>query len=193
MVKKEQESKILSEDELSYIIMESKLSIDMISERIYEEIIRESRTQNGLTNKDLFMAKVTDYYYKSIELLKSGDFLHSFIVILGIYELQLMELPDINKQYINDISLEYLDLYTYKVLNRDLSIKDKQILIELLLSEYDKYELDNIFDFEDFIRMLKGVIVDKDITVYFLKNIKSKVLYKLEKNDYIISLKNKVF
>ena len=184
--------KFLNEDELFDVMMQSQLSIDMISEGIYEDVRKQLKYNNVLTSEELLLGRVSIYYDKSIELLKVGEFLHSFTVILGIYELRLMELPNISKDYLDTISFEYLDLYTYKVMNRDLSIIDKQILIELLLNEYDKYESDNIFDFEHFIRMLESIIVGKDIIAYFIKNIENRLFYKLENNDYIVALKNKI-
>ena len=188
----EKNIRFLSEDELFDVMMENQLSIDMISEGIYEDVRRQLRYENRLTNEELLLARVATYYHKSIELLKVGEFLHSFTVILGIYELRLMELPDIDKNYLDDISLEYFYLYTDKIRDKNLSIKDKQILIELLLNEYDEYESDNIFDFEHFIQILESVIVGKDITAYFIENIENKILYKLEKNDYIVALKDEL-
>ncbi len=185
--------KFMTEDELFDTMIQSRLSVDMISDGIYEDLRKQLKYENVLTNEELLMARVEIYFSKSIQLLKVGEFLHSFTVIMGIYEIRLMEFPGIKRDYLDTMPLEYLERYAFKLKNRALSLQDKQILIELLLSEYDKYEEDKIFDFKHFKTMLENVIIGKDITIYLLKTIEGKILYKLEKDDYIIALKNRIF
>ena len=183
----------MTEDELFDTMIQSRLSVDMISDGIYEDLRKQLKYENVLTNEELLMARVEIYFSKSIQLLKVGEFLHSFTVIMGIYEIRLMEFPGIKRDYLDTMPLEYLERYAFKLKNRALSLQDKQILLELLLSEYDKYEEDKIFDFKHFKKMLENVIIGKDITIYLLETIEGKNLYKLEKDDYIIALKNRIF
>ena len=184
--------KFLSEDDLFEVMIKNKLSIDMISEGIYDDISKQLNYNNVSKNEQLLLARVRIYYDKAIELLKFKEFLHSFTVILGIYELRLMELPNIREDYRHSISLKFLDSYTSKIRDKNLSIKEKQILIELILNEYKEYESEDFFNFEHFRSILESVIDSKDITAYFIKNIENKSLYKLEKNDYIVALKEEL-
>lgn len=185
-------NRMMTEDEIFDLILESRFSVDVISEHLYGEVREQLKYVNRLTNEQILMTRIMNYGEESIEFLKTGDILHSFTVMLGIYELILMELAEFEEGVVRPLVLDSLENYTFELKNREISVHNRQILLELLLMEYEKYEYDNIFDFKDFRKILQNIVIGRDMTLFFIRTIEKKYLYKLENDEYILMLKEKI-
>ncbi len=86
----------------------------MISEGIYNNIVRLYNNSKALSYEELLTKRVATYLEKSKHFLQVGETLHSFIVILGIYELILMDILDIRKSHIESLALDCLAIIVSK-------------------------------------------------------------------------------
>jgi len=134
--------------------------------------------------EDLF----NPYIQKSLDYLDKGNYLDAFRVILAIYELQMLEVPDVeddNYYVFGDDIISYIevaisdcfDSFNDSIENKVVSTEMVKLLINLLFERYLNNEEYNLYNFNDFI---KAIVNEKSKAQYLLDTINNHNLNSYE-------------
>ena len=129
--------------------------------------------ENEELGDDLLTAIFNPYTVKAIDFLHKGNYLDAFRIILAIYELRLIETPEIdddNYFVFNDDMESYIDGFVFSSLaqlndeleKKVISVEMVQLLQELFFERYVKSEQDDeyeiVYNISHFKRFFEQVI-----------------------------------
>lgn len=125
------------------------------------------------------------YFSESAEYLQKGNMIDAFRVLLAIYELTIVPMPDIEddycifdgglEDYISDVALDYCDKFSENIKAIVLSYDSKKALIDLLMHRY--FLSEESYHLSAFESILETLIDQKDIANYLFSLIEKYSLY----------------
>lgn len=175
------------------------INIEEIRDEIWQEISEidvESHMESaccdyyyddGGEGEELLDVTFSPYEERVNEFVRKGDTLNAFRIILAIYELILIEAPDVYddnyfvfgdeiESYIETACLSAIGDFKSTLENKVLSEEVVHLMITLLFSEIQKYQ--NLSDNEDanyniyhFQYLLEAIIEKPESAKYLLKNL----------------------
>jgi len=187
------------------------INIEEIRDKIWQEIseidvdshiecgYHEYYSDDGAVGEELLDAIFSPYEERVHEFVRKGDTLNAFRIILAIYELILIEAPEVYddnyfvfgeeiESYIETACLSAIGNFKSTLENRVLSEEVVHLMITLLFSEIQKYQ--NLSDDEEanyniyhFQYLLEGIIEKPKNTKYLLEILEKHPMYNQE---YII-------
>lgn len=144
---------------------------------------------------DILEEILDPYFNDAAEYLRKGNVVDAFRVLLAIYELSIVSMPDIEDDYcifddgldnlVSDTSLGYCDKFSEDIKAIVLSYDSKKVLIDLLMHRYFLFE--ESYHLSAFESILEVVINQKDIANYLLSLIQK---YSLHTSDTSLMLLN---
>ena len=135
---------------------------------------------------------------RALSFVDKGNYLDAFRSILAIYELKLVETPDIEddeyfvfgeniESYIEDYISSSMVSFNSKMEHKVLSVEMVNLLITLFFERYLKYENDEeCYDIAEFNLFFKHIIDKPENAKYLLKKLKEFKLDKFEDSANII-------
>jgi len=187
------------------------INIEEIRDEIWQEISEidvESHMESacydyyyddGGEGEELLDAIFSPYEERVNEFVRKGDTLNAFRIILAIYELILIEAPDVYddnyfvfgdeiESYIETACLSAIGDFKSTLENKVLSEEVVHLMITLLFSEIQKYQ--NLCDNEDanyniyhFQYLLEAIIEKPESAKYLLKNLDK---HPMNNQEYIM-------
>jgi len=127
------------------------------------------------------------YFDTVLVYLNKEEYLNAFHSILAIYEITVVELPDIEddyyifgdaiEDYIQDIVSNYLNTFTKALSSKDIPTEIIKLFIELFFKRYLKYKAYYLYNFDNLFEVL---IQQSNTATYLLHKLEEYNLYSAE-------------
>ena len=174
----------------------SEIDVDSYMECSYHEYYYDD---DGATGEELLEDIFSPYIEKVSEFVRKGDTLNAFRIILAIYEVILIEAPEVYddnyfvfgdeiESYIETACLSVINDFKATLEDKVLSTELVHLIITLLFEEIQKYQ--NISEKEEanyniyhFQYLLETIIEKPESAKYLLKNLDK---HSMNNQEYII-------
>ncbi|MBU1667765.1 hypothetical protein KKC13_05050 [bacterium] len=186
------------------------VDIEDIRTRIYNELVEIDVADkfegeghyhdyyDEMDGDELIEEVITPYYNEVIEYINKGNSLDAFRQILAIYELSIIDIPEIPDDYCvfgDGFALAiyyFVSVYPNKLSDQltkvVLSLDNKKILIALLFEKYKNVE--HKYNLNHFQSLLIYLIDDSEMAHYFLNILEEKGLYSIDLALVLLQISN---